>query len=101
MWIIENLTNCPAKYSIRTFENLLLLFAVGIGFAVAFRLSGNNLFVSYFVNLPNAFITYILKHDQFPEMTTESTVYAGITILLLCFLLYGFSKKTKKTDGQN
>lgn len=89
----------------RTFEDILLLFAVGIGFAVAFRLSGNNLFVSYFVNLPNAFITYILKHDQFPEMTTESTVYAGITILLLCFLLYGFSKKTKKrmdkTDKQD
>lgn len=84
----------------RTFGDILLLFAVGVGFAVSFQLSGNNLAVSYFVNLPNAFVTYILKHDQFPEMTTESTVYAGITILLLGFILYGFRKEIRKRTIQ-
>lgn len=43
----------------RTFEDILLLFAVGIGFATAYKLSGNNLIVAYFVNLPNAFVTYM------------------------------------------
>ena len=45
----------------RAWEDLLLLFTVGLGFAAAYRLSGNNLIVSYFVNLPNAFVTYILR----------------------------------------
>lgn len=43
----------------RTFEDILLLFAVGIGFATAYKLSGNNLNVAYFVNLPNAFVSYM------------------------------------------
>lgn len=43
----------------RTLEDILLLFAVGLGFAVAYKLSENNLIVSYFVNLPNAFVTYM------------------------------------------
>ena len=50
------------------FEDILLLFAVGIGFAAAYKLSGNNLIVAYFVNLPNAFVTYMLKFKQFPKM---------------------------------
>lgn len=52
----------------RTLEDLMLLFAVGVGFAAAYKLSGNNLVVAYFVNLPNAFVTYMLKFEQFPEM---------------------------------
>lgn len=36
----------------RTIEDILLLFAVGIWFAAAYKLSGNNLIVAYFVNLP-------------------------------------------------
>lgn len=59
----------------RTINDLLLLFAVGIGFAVAFKLSDNNLIASYFVNLPNAFLTYILKSEQFPIFTKDSTLF--------------------------
>lgn len=71
----------------RNVSDMLLLFAVGIGFATAFKLSKNNLIVSYFVNLPNAFITYILKYEQFPKMTVWSTVFAGITVILIIVLL--------------
>ncbi len=71
----------------RTFGDILLLFAVGIGFAFAFKLSKNNLIVSYFVNLPNAFVTYVLKFEQFPHLTVASSVYAGITIIVIVFLM--------------
>lgn len=67
----------------RTWGDLLLLFAVGIGFAAAYRLSDNNLIVSYFVNLPNAFVTYILKYEQFPVMSVSSTIAAAITLILI------------------
>lgn len=77
----------------RTVNDILLLFAVGIGFAVSFKLSDNNLIVSYFVNLPNAFVTYILKHGQFPKMTTESSIYASITIILIGMSITFFRKK--------
>lgn len=77
----------------RTVSDLLLLFAVGVGFAIAFKLSGNNLVVSFFVNLPNAFVTYVLKYWQFPKMTTVSSLYAGITILLICVIIYYYRRK--------
>lgn len=80
----------------RTLGDILLLLAVGIGFAIAFKLSHNNLIVSYFVNLPNAFVTYILKHDQFPVMTFESNVYAVLTIVILVIGFYAFRSKRKK-----
>lgn len=80
----------------RTLGDILLLLAVGIGFAIAFKLSHNNLIVSYFVNLPNAFVTYILKHDQFPVMTFESSVYAVLTIVVLVIGLCAFELKRKK-----
>ncbi len=67
----------------RSVGDILILFAVGIGFAISFKLAENNLFVSYFVNLPNAFITYILKCEQFPKMTIWSTAFAGFTIILI------------------
>uniref|UniRef100_UPI004057967C CPBP family intramembrane glutamic endopeptidase n=1 Tax=Agathobacter sp. TaxID=2021311 RepID=UPI004057967C len=72
----------------RTFGDILLLFAVGIGFACAYKLSGNNLIVAYFVNLPNAFVTYILKFNQFPIMSTSSTIVAIITIVLIVAIVY-------------
>lgn len=71
----------------RTVSDILLLFAVGVGFALSFKLAKNNLIVLYFVNLPNAFITYILKYEQFPKMTVLSTVYAAITIFLIVVFL--------------
>ena len=67
----------------RTFGNILLLFAVGVGFAVAFKLSDNNLIVAYFLNLPNAFVTYILKFDQFPIMEISSIIASTITLCII------------------
>jgi len=79
----------------RSVNDLLLLFAVGIGFALAFKLSGNNLYVAYFVNLPNAFVTYILKSNQFPIFTINSTIVAIITIILAVIIFIVFGKKIK------
>ncbi len=76
----------------RTFGDILLLFAVGVGFAIAYKLSGNNLIVSYFVNLPNAFVTYVLKHKQFPTMYLSSTIAAVITLIIIAIVLYGVWK---------
>lgn len=75
----------------RTFGDILLLFAVGLGFAIAYKLSDNNLFVSYFVNLPNAFVTYMLKYEQFPVMNL-SAVIAGVVTLVLIVLITHLQK---------
>lgn len=71
----------------RTFGDLLLLFAVGVGFAAAYKISDNNLVVAYFVNLPNAFVTYVLKYEQFPVMTMSSMIAGAVT---LCMIIAGF-----------
>lgn len=80
----------------RTIGDILLLFAVGVGFAIAYKLSGNNLFVSYFVNLPNAFVTYMLKYKQFPTMYLSSTIAAVITLALILTVLY--SMQIRRTE---
>ena len=82
----------------RAVGDILLLFAVRIGFAVSFKLAENNLFVSYFVNLPNAFITYILKFEQFPKMTIWSTVFAGITIIFIGAIFFAMKVKSGRFD---
>lgn len=81
----------------RSLDNILLLFAVGIGFAVAYKLSDNNLIVAYFVNLPNAFITYILKSEQFPLLTVNSSIFAFVTIILILLIVIFASKKLLHT----
>ncbi len=73
--------------------DIVLLFAVGIGFAVSFKLAENNLIVSYFVNLPNAFVTYILRFEQFPRMTIWSTMFAGITIIFIVAILFAIKNE--------
>ena len=80
----------------RNIGDILLLFAVGVGFASAYKLSGNNLFVSYFVNLPNAFVTYMLKHKQFPTMYLSSTIAATITLTLVATIFYSAYRKQTK-----
>lgn len=80
----------------RTFEDILLLFAVGIGFAVAYKLSGNNLIVAYFVNLPNAFVTYMLKFKQFPKMTMFSTIAATVTLCIIAGAFIVFVRANRK-----
>jgi membrane protease YdiL (CAAX protease family) len=79
----------------RNFDSLFLLFIVGIGFATAFKLSGNNFYVAYFVNLPNAFVTYILNSDRFPMLTIRAVIGAIITIIFIIVILIIFNKKTK------
>lgn len=74
----------------RSLPDLLLLFAVGIGFALAYKLSDNNLIAVYFVNLPNAFLTYILKSEQFPVFTETTPLFALITIVLIEIIIYRF-----------
>lgn len=82
----------------RTWRDLLLLFVVGIGFAAAYRISDNNLIVSFFVNLPNALVTYVLKYEQFPVMSVSSTIAAVITRVLigLTFLLVSNRRSTEQ-----
>lgn len=79
----------------RTVEDLLILFLIGIGFSLAFKLSDNNLMVAYFVNLPNAFLTYILKSKQFPVFTEATSIYAAITIIVVIMMIMYFVRKSK------
>ncbi len=74
----------------RTASDLLILWAVGIGFALSFKLANNNVIVAYLVNLPNALVTYILKSEQFPTYAFTSTynVIAGVCIVLIAVILY-------------
>ena len=74
----------------RSLPDLLLLFAVGTGFALAYKLADNNLIAVYFVNLPNAFATYLLKTEQFPHFTESTPVFAGITIILTAISVFYF-----------
>ena len=43
--------------------------------------------VSFFVNLPNAFVTYMLKYEQFPVMRASSTIAADVTLVLIGLIL--------------
>ncbi len=80
----------------RTFGDILLLFVVGIGFAAAYKLSGNNFFVVYFVNLSNAFVTYMLKFEQFPVMEMSSTIAGIITLFIIAAVYIVLRVFTKK-----
>ena len=84
----------------RTWEDILLLFAVGTGFAAAYKLSGNNLIVSFFVNLPNAFVTYILKYEQFPVMRVSSTIAAAVTLVLIGLILLLYRNADRRIRRQ-
>lgn len=82
----------------RTLGDLLLLLAVGVGFAAAYKLSGSNLIVAYFVNLPNAFVTYMLKFEQFPSMKLSSTVASGVTLCLVAIVFVVLAVSGKIND---
>lgn len=85
----------------RTIEDILLLFAVGLMFSVAYKLSNNNLIIVYFVNLPNALITYMLKYNQFPTFTKGSIVYAAITIIFIIGIYIASKKRVDKKEELN
>jgi membrane protease YdiL (CAAX protease family) len=75
----------------RSVNDLLMLFGVGTGFAIAYAVSGNNFLVAYFVNLPNAFLTYMLKADQFPVLTKTSSIFALLSIIAIIIFFIGVS----------
>ncbi len=82
----------------RTISDLAVLFAVGVGFALAYKLSGNNLAAAYLVNLPNALLTYMLKYAQFPVFDSYSVVFALISIVAICVLMLLGLKRIKKGE---
>lgn len=83
----------------RTLGDIALLFAVGVGFAAAYKLSGDNFIVAYFVNLPNAFVTYMLKHDQFPVMGMSSTIAGIVTLCVIVTVFYVFVRSNQKNPA--
>lgn len=80
----------------RNVTDLALLFAVGCGFALAYKLPGNSLAVSFAVNLPNALLTYVLKFEQFPVMDRYSVALSVITLLIATTVLIVATKSMKK-----
>ena len=81
----------------RNIQDLLLLFAVGTGFGLAFKLGGNSLFTAYFVNLPNALLTYMLKSNQFPVFDGHTSIYAACTIVLI-IAVFAIGRKNGKVS---
>ena len=84
----------------RSWEDLLLLFVVGIGFSAAYKLAGNNFWVAYFVNLPNAILTYLLKFHQFPKLTPQSSVYAVLTLVCIGVICLFYAKRVARQKGR-
>lgn len=80
-------------HGFRTISDISLLFIVGIGFAMAYKLSNGNVIVSYFVNLPNAILTYALKSEKFPVFNSYTIPLASVTILIVLIIMITFTKK--------
>lgn len=78
----------------RNLSDIILLFFVGIMFAISFKLSNNNLIVSYFINLPNAYLTYLLKFEQFPNFSLKFTISCIIGLIFTIFIFKLYFKKT-------
>lgn len=75
----------------RNVSDIILLFGVGIMFAIAFKVSNNNLIVSYFVNLPNAFLVYLVKYQKFPTFNLTATIISVVVNFFIVFILtFGF-----------
>lgn len=71
----------------RNVQLLIILFLVGIMFALSFKLSNNNVIVSFFVNLPNAYLTYLLKSEKFPQFNFTKQA-SGVTIIIIIVTAY-------------
>ena len=55
---------------------------------------------SVFVNLPNAFVTYILKYEQFPVMRASSTIAAVVTLVLIGLILLLYRNADRRIRRQ-
>ncbi len=82
----------------RTITDLAVLFAVGVGFALAYKLSGNNLAAAYLVNLPNALLTYMLKYEQFPNFDVYSVGFALVSIIAICVIMFLGLKRIRSNE---
>lgn len=74
---------------LRNTELITALIFVGIMFALSFKLSKNNLIVSFFVNLPNAYMQYLLYPEHFPyeNFTLSATIISIVIICIIGFIL--------------
>lgn len=79
----------------RNLDDIILLFFVGVMFALSFKLSNNNLLVSYFINLPNAYLTYLLKFEQFPNFSLNFTISCIIALIVTIFIFKIYFRKNK------
>lgn len=81
----------------RSIGQITLLFFVGIMFALSFKLSNNNVIVSYFINLPNAYLTYLLKTQKFPRFnfTRQSTIVTIFIIFVTGFIVQSALRSEK------
>lgn len=77
----------------RNIEDIALLAVVGLGFALAYKLSGNNLLVAYLVNLPNALLTYMLHSSQFPTFNNGAIIASAITIVCVAIVFFVYRRK--------
>lgn len=81
----------------RKIDSLITLFIVGMMFALSFKLSNNNLFTSYMVNLPNAILTYIINPKMFPKFTLETAIISFITIIFIMLIFITVTNKHKNS----
>lgn len=87
----------------RSIHWIVLLFFVGMMFALSFALSKYNLAVAYFVNIPNAYFTYLLNYKNFPPMnfSKQASVVSIIIILLIGYIFYRVWKKSNAIYNLN
>ena len=84
---------------LRNTELIITMIFVGIMFALSFKLSKNNLIVSYFVNLPNVYMQYLLYPEHFPyqNFTLSAAIISTVIICIIGFILKkGLSKEKIK-----
>lgn len=76
---------------------IVLLFFVGMMFALSFALSKYNLAVAYFVNIPNAYFTYLLNYKRFPQLnfSKQASVVSMIIIFLIIYIFYRVLRNNK------
>ncbi|SHK68169.1 hypothetical protein SAMN02745163_04262 [Clostridium cavendishii DSM 21758] len=84
--------------SFRSLSMLSTLFLVGMMFALAFKLSGNNLLIAFLVNLPNAILTYLINPQNFTFLGLEAASISLITIIFVVIIVFRVRHKYLKKD---
>ncbi len=81
----------------RSVHWIVLLFFVGVMFALAFALSKYNLVVAYFVNIPNAYFTYLINYKRFPPMNFSKQA-SGVSVIIIFLIGYIFFRLLKNNQ---